>query len=136
MNTRISADQLHALHMKTVDAAKELTCEIEFALEVVRDGTIVDGNLHRRITEWNQALTELAIEVHGEARIPGGGLEWAPKEIERRRAAETRRETELASIERRRRNSLPSNRRLPNLQPGLDLGTRLRDLTTMLSPLQ
>lgn len=122
MNTRISADQLHALHMKTVDAAKELTCEIEFALEVVRDGTIVDGNLHRRITEWNQALTELAIEVHGEARIPGGGLEWVPEEIERRRAAETRRETELAEYRKAQAELAAKQQEVAELAARLGLG--------------
>lgn len=122
MNTRISADQLHALHIKTVDAAKELTCEIEFALEVVRDGTIVDGNLHRRITEWNQAPTELAIGVHGEARIPGGGLDWVPEEIERRRAADTRRATELAEYRKAQAELAAKQQEVAELAARLGLG--------------
>lgn len=123
MSARISADQLHTLHMKAVDAAKELTCEIEFALEVVRDGSIVDGNLSRRISEWNQALTELAISVHGEARIPGGGLDWAPEAIELRRVEEAQREAKFAEYRTAQAELVAKQQEVAELEVALGLDT-------------
>lgn len=91
-------DRFGELLSSARDVSKVLIAELEFTLEVVREGLPIDRELPRLIASWNDYVTRLNAGVYRDGDAPEGGLDQLAVVLDEQRAAELSRVTDRAAL--------------------------------------